>query len=97
MFNRLVLSLFGVIGLAVVAAPRELRAQASAHSLWVTLGDSDQLVEVDAVSFKEIRRIKVDRGVHGLAVSPDGSRVYVASDKTGNFSVDVFELLPVPM
>jgi YVTN family beta-propeller protein len=61
--------------------------QSSTHSLWVTLGDSDQIVEVDPVTFSEIRRIKVDRGVHGLAISADGSRVYVASDKTGNFQV----------
>jgi YVTN family beta-propeller protein len=71
----------------LLGAPTALRAQAATHSLWVTLGDSDQLVEVDPISFKEIRRIKVDRGVHGLAVSPDGSRIYVASDKTGNFQI----------
>jgi DNA-binding beta-propeller fold protein YncE len=62
-------------------------AQSSAHSLWVTLGDSDQLVEVDPNSFREIRRITVDRGVHGLAVSADGSKVYVCSDKTGMFQI----------
>jgi DNA-binding beta-propeller fold protein YncE len=62
-------------------------AQAPTHSLWVTLGDSDQLVEVDPYSFSVIRRIKVDRGVHGLAISEDGSKVYVASDKTGMFQV----------
>src|SRR5262245_8205662 len=59
----------------------------SSHSLWVTLGDSDQLVEVDPTTFKEIRRIKVDERPHGLAASPDGSRLYVASDKTGNFQI----------
>jgi YVTN family beta-propeller protein len=56
-------------------------------SLWVTLGDSDQLVEMDPVKFTEIRRIKVDPHPHGLAISPDGSRVYTASDRTGNFQV----------
>ena len=56
-------------------------------SLWVTLGDSDQLVEVDPVRFTEIRRIKVDPHPHGLAISPDGSRIYIASDRTGNFQV----------
>ena len=89
MFSRFVVSLFCLVWLAALASSPALRAQGAtvAYSLWVTLGDSDQLVEVDAVSFKEIRRIKVDRGVHGLAVSPDGSRVYVASDKTGNFQI----------
>jgi YVTN family beta-propeller protein len=56
-------------------------------TLWVTFGDSDQVVEVDAYSFKEIRRITTDPHPHGLAASPDGSRLYVGSDRTGNFQV----------
>jgi DNA-binding beta-propeller fold protein YncE len=56
-------------------------------TLWVTLGDSDQLVEVDAFGFKEIRRITVDPKPHGLAASADGSKIYLASDRTGNFQV----------
>ena len=63
------------------------RAQTRDVTLWVTLGESDQLVEVDAYTFKEIRRIKTDPKPHGLAASPDGSRIYLASDKTGNFQV----------
>lgn len=69
-----------------LAAPI-LEAQSQDLTLWVTLGDSDQLVEVDPVSYREIRRIKVDPKPHGLAISADGSRVYLASDKTGNFQV----------
>src|SRR5262245_60066334 len=77
-----------VAGLCLLATiPPTLHAQAAEYSLWITLGDSDQLVEVDPVTFNVIRRIKVDRGVHGLAVSADGSKVYVASDKTGMFQV----------
>lgn len=74
---------------AIVAAllPAGLLAQLRTHSLWVTLGDSDQLVEVDPVTYRELRRIKVDERPHGLAVSADGSKVYLASDKTGNFQV----------
>jgi YVTN family beta-propeller protein len=64
-----------------------LPAQTPGLSLWVTLGDSDQLVEVDPYSYREIRRIKVDPRPHGLAISEDGSTVYLASDKTGNFQV----------
>ena len=70
---------------SLIAASR-LDAQAH-HTLWVTLGDSDQLVEVDPITFKEIRRIKVDERPHGLAASADGSKVYLASDKTGNFQI----------
>jgi YVTN family beta-propeller protein len=64
-----------------------LSAQTPAVSLWVTLGDSDQLVELDPYSFSELRRIKVDPHPHGLAISADGSKLYVVSDKTGNFQV----------
>ena len=56
-------------------------------TLWVTLGDSDQLVEVDAYSFKEIRRITTDPKPHGLATSLDGAKVYVGSDRTGNLQL----------
>jgi len=62
-----------------------LSAQTPDVTLWVTLGDSDQLVEVDPYSFRELRRITVDPKPHGLAVSADGSTVYLASDRTGNF------------
>jgi YVTN family beta-propeller protein len=56
-------------------------------TLWISLGEIDQLVEADAYTFKEIRRIRTDPRLHGLAASPDGSRIYVASDRTGNFQV----------
>jgi YVTN family beta-propeller protein len=57
------------------------------YTLWITLGDSDQLVEADPYTFTEIRRITTDPKLHGLAVSEDGSKVYVASDRTGNLQV----------
>jgi len=75
------------LAVALLCGSARLDGQTATYSLWVTLGDSDQLVEVDPTTFAELRRIKVDRGVHGLAISNDGSRIYVASDKTGNFQV----------
>jgi YVTN family beta-propeller protein len=71
-------------GLLFAAA---LQAQTSDVSLWVTLGESDQLVEMDPFTYREIRRITVDPKPHGLAISADGSKVYIASDKTGVFQV----------
>jgi YVTN family beta-propeller protein len=75
------------LALACVVVASPLAAQSPDVTLWVTLGDSDQLVEVDPFSYRELRRIKVDPKPHGLAVSEDGSRVYLASDRTGNFQV----------
>ena len=71
----------------VVALCTLASAQQRNVTLWVTLGDIDQLVEVDAYAFEEIRRITVDPKPHGLAASADGSKIYLASDRTGNFQV----------
>ncbi len=72
----------------VVSLPSErTHAQGRDVTLWVTLGDSEGLVELDPYSFSEIRRIKTDPKPHGLAASSDGSKVYLASDRTGNFQV----------
>jgi YVTN family beta-propeller protein len=76
-----------LLPLAGLLLATALSAQTRDISLWVTLGDSDQLVEVDPYSYREIRRITVDPRPHGLAISADGSKVYIASDKTGNFQV----------
>ncbi|HSC27778.1 MAG TPA: beta-propeller fold lactonase family protein [Vicinamibacterales bacterium] len=72
---------------ALLLAPGALLSQRADVTLWVTLGDSDQLVEVDAYSFGEVRRITVDPKPHGLAASRDGSKIYIGSDRTGNFQV----------
>jgi DNA-binding beta-propeller fold protein YncE len=61
-----------------------LSGQSRDATLWVTLGDSDQLVEVDAYSFTELRRVKTDPKPHGLAASSDGAKIYIVSDQTGN-------------
>jgi YVTN family beta-propeller protein len=75
------------LAVILALASVSLAAQRADITLWVTLGDSDQLVEVDPYTFKEIRRITTDPKPHGLATSPDGSKVYIGSDRTGNFQV----------
>jgi YVTN family beta-propeller protein len=79
---------FGLLALLIAAAltTPPLAAQNDV-TLWITLGDTDQLVEADAYTFKELRRITTDARPHGLAFSADGSKVYLASDRTGNFQV----------
>jgi DNA-binding beta-propeller fold protein YncE len=77
----------GILAVLVLSVSLSTSAQERRDTLWITLGDSDQLVEADPYTFKEIRRIKTDPKVHGLQVSADGSKVYVASDRTGNFQV----------
>jgi YVTN family beta-propeller protein len=74
-----------LLGLLLPASTRA--DQQDGLVLWVTLGESDELVEVDPFTFAVGRRIKVDVKPHGLAASADGSRIYLASDRTGNFQV----------
>ena len=86
---RYVIRLRNVIPLlmGVCASVVMAEAQQRGASLWVTFGDSDQLVEMDPYSFTERRRITTDPRPHGLAASPDGSKIYIGSDRTGNFQV----------
>jgi DNA-binding beta-propeller fold protein YncE len=78
---------------ALVPARHALQAQStraagtSTDTLWITMGDSDEIVEADAYTFKELRRIKTDAKPHGMAASPDGSKIYLVSDRTGNLQV----------
>ena len=85
MIGRLVVA--AAIALSMWHDPSGSSRQTDDVTLWVTLGDSDILVEVDAYTFKEIRRIKVDPKPHGLTASADGSKVYLTSDRVGNFQV----------
>lgn len=71
----------------VMVAHAQTPRSAADVTLWITLGDIDEIVEADAHTFKEIRHIKTDLHPHGLAISPDGSKLYLASDKTGDLQV----------
>jgi YVTN family beta-propeller protein len=83
---RLVLTLL-LLGASASFPPHPASQSTADYTLWITLGDIDQLVEADPYTFKEVRRITVDPKLHGLGFSPDGSKVYLASDRTGNFQV----------
>ena len=75
------------LAVGILSAIPAAKAQDPRATLWVTFGDSDQLVEIDAYTFKERRRITTEPRPHGLAASPDGSTIYIGSDRTGNFQV----------
>ncbi len=68
----------------LVAAARE---EADETTLYVTLGESDQLALVDPWNFKVKRTIKIDPRPHGLNASPDGEKIYLTSEVTGNLQV----------
>jgi YVTN family beta-propeller protein len=76
-----------VLTFALAWAPAPSAAAPKGHVLWVTFGEADQLVEIDPITFAPGRHIQTDPRPHGLAASPDGSKVYLASDKTGNLQV----------
>lgn len=87
MRNPLTRTLPAFAAIALFALTGAAQTQARDATLWVTLGESDQLVEVDAYSYAEVRRIKVDPKPHGLVVTADGSTIYITSDKTGMLQV----------
>lgn len=82
--NQRLIILSCFVAIVTLPAAASLFSQSRDATLWITLGDSDQLVEVDPYTFVEQRRIKTDPKPHGLAASSDGSRIYVVSDQTGN-------------
>ena len=52
--------------------------------------ESGDVVAIDAVQRKEIKRIKMGRGPEGILMTPDGSRAFVAV--AGDNSVAILDL-----
>ena len=57
--------------------------------------DAGELVVLDAVGRKEIKRIKLGRGVEGILIVPDGSRAYVAVATENNVAIVDLKTLEV--
>jgi YVTN family beta-propeller protein len=57
--------------------------------------DAGELVVVDASACKEIKRIKLGRGVEGILIVPDGSRAYVAVAGDNNVAIVDLKTLEV--
>jgi DNA-binding beta-propeller fold protein YncE len=59
-------------------------------AIFVACNKADEIIEIDAASWKVSRRFKTGRGPYNLAVSPDG-KLLVATLKQGG-SVQIFDL-----
>ncbi|MCX6626331.1 MAG: beta-propeller fold lactonase family protein [Candidatus Solibacter sp.] len=79
-------------GTARFPSPIELAVSKEGARLFALCEGTDEVVVFDARSAKIVRRIKVGRVPKGLALSPDGTRLYVAnswSDSISRVSDDV--------
>ncbi len=56
-------------------------------SMYVVLTDSNRVTRIDAASLERIETYPTDLGPDGIAISPDGFRLYVANTLSGTISV----------
>src|ERR1700684_965784 len=73
----------------VALAPAPLPAAAATVRIYVTNSAGDSIHVIDPVSNKVVQEIKDVVGAHGIAVSPDGARVYGSNEETS--TLDVFD------
>lgn len=73
----------------VTCSPTWAEPSADGSSIFVACNKSSEIVEIDAVNWKVLRRIPAGAGVYNLSVTKDGR--LVATNKRGQ-SVSVFDL-----
>ena len=73
----------------VTCSPTWAQPSADGSSVFVACNKSSEIVEIDAVNWKVLRRLPAGAGVYNLAVTKDGR--LVATNKRGQ-SVSVFDL-----
>jgi DNA-binding beta-propeller fold protein YncE len=74
----------------VTCSPTWAVPAADGSRVWVACNRSSEIVEVDAASWRVVRRIAAGPGVYNLGVTHDGKRL-IATNKRGA-SVSVFDL-----
>ena len=80
-----------VLALAPLSAalPASLPAWGGSALIYVTNSAGDSIHAVDPVTNKVVQEIKGIEAAHGIAPSPDGSRVYVSNE--ADSTLDVFD------
>jgi DNA-binding beta-propeller fold protein YncE len=73
----------------VGCSPTWAQPSVDGRTVWVACNKSNELVEIDAVTWTLRRRIPAGEGIYNLAASADG-RLLMATNKKGK-SVSVFE------
>jgi YVTN family beta-propeller protein len=75
--------------LALAPLPMALPAWGGSALIYVTNSAGDSIHVVDPATNKVVQEIKGIEGAHGIAPSPDGTRVYVSNEATS--TLDVFD------
>src|ERR1700721_1276993 len=71
----------------LVLAFAPLPASASTVRIYITNAAGDSIHVIDPVTNKVVQEIKDVVGAHGIAFSPDASRVYVSNEETSTLDV----------
>jgi DNA-binding beta-propeller fold protein YncE len=74
---------------ANACSPTWAQPSVDGRRIWVACNKSNEIVEVDAVSWKLARRIPAGNGVYNLGVSPDGK--YLIATNKRDASVSLFD------
>jgi DNA-binding beta-propeller fold protein YncE len=74
---------------ANACSPTWAQPSVDGRQIWIACNKSNDIVEVDAVSWKLARRIPAGNGVYNLGVSPDGK--YLIATNKRDASVSIFD------
>src|SRR5579862_4543174 len=72
---------------ALALALASLPASASTVRIYITNAAGDSIHVIDPVTNKVVQEIKDVVGAHGIAFSPDASRIYVSNEETSTLDV----------
>jgi WD40 repeat protein len=67
--------------------PTWAQPSVDATKIWVACNKSNEIVEVDAVNWKLLRRIPAGNGVYNLGVSPDGKFLLATNKRDASVSI----------
>jgi DNA-binding beta-propeller fold protein YncE len=71
----------------VSCAPTWAQPSADGSSIFVACNQSSEIVEVDAGSWKVVRRIPARQGVYNLAITKDGARLVATNKRDQSVSI----------
>jgi DNA-binding beta-propeller fold protein YncE len=72
---------------SITCSPTWAQPSVDASRIYVACNKSNEIVEVDAKTWKLVRRIPAGNGVYNLGVSPDGNLLVATNKRDGSISI----------